>query len=122
MRKMILRHSAGERRLTGREHDLDVQAAQPARPRAQFRIVRRGDGGHDRQPQAQTILAGAAHDRHPLERLEEPAELIGRYHRPAVANREERAAATHSGADLQPATRLVVPDRVVEKVGDQAFG
>src|SRR5215472_9381355 len=49
----------------------------------------------------------------PLERLEEPAELVRRDDRAGVAHREERPAVPFARADLDPAAGHVVPDRVV---------
>jgi hypothetical protein len=103
------------------EQHLDGEPAPGPGYRAQVGAVRGGDRADDGQPQAQPAGRPAG-GIHPLERLEQPAELIGRDDRPGVGHGEVRAARPGAGADLHPAARRVVPDRVVDQVGHQAFG
>jgi hypothetical protein len=83
----------------------------------------RRDRGHDRKPETQAAgcLAGPTAV-HALEGQEEPAELVGRDVRAGVGDRDERAVSPHAGGDLQLAAGDVVPDRVIDEVGDKASG
>jgi len=86
------------------------------------RAVRVGDGPDDRQAKAVPAVALAdTFGAEPLERLEEPAKLPGRHHRPAVADRQHRASLLDAGTDADPSAGHVVPERVVDQVRDQAL-
>jgi hypothetical protein len=93
--------------------------------RGDLRAVRHRDGAHDGEPKSEAAIV-AARTPHPLvaeplERLEQPVDLRGRHHRPAVADPQHRPSPGRPGLDRRPAARHIVPDRVPDQVRHQAL-
>ena len=104
-----------------RKRHLDQQAT-AAGAGSRRGAVSVGDGPDNRQPQALTLAVAGAVRAQPLERLRTagrrlPAGPPARCW-PPTGRRGHRP----SGADLDPAARHVVPQCVVDQVGDQPLG
>ena len=100
---------------------LDLEAAAGQRAGPQVRVVRGGDRGDDRQPEAEPVPAEPGR-LEPAERLEQPLHLVRSYHRAGVGHRKHAAARPDPGRHLHPAAGDVVPHGVVHQVGRQALG
>ena len=86
-------------------------------------------GGSDRadygQPEPLTLPAPRLHlpgGTEPLKRREQPGHLTRRHHRTGVCRREHSLPVLSADPQTDPAAWNVVPDRVVDKVGDKALG
>jgi hypothetical protein len=101
------------------EADVDVEPAVRAGVDGEGGVVGFGDGRGDGQAQAEAFVAGGAGGGEPLERLEQPGDLVGGDDRPGVGDRQLGMAGVGSDLDVDPAAGGVVADRVVDQVGGQ---
>ena len=104
--------------------DLYVEAACGTGADAQFRVVRGGDGRHDRQAEAEAeaVAVARAVGAESLERPQQPVDLGGWDRRPAVGHRQHGAPRAGPGRDLDRASGQVVADGVVHEVDHEALG
>ena len=114
-------HAQQARRGGAGECHLDGQAAIGPRAGGDAGLVRVGDRLDDGQAQAQSLVADAVGGQ-PLERLEEPVDGGGRDLGSGVGDGKDRAVFPALGGDVDQATRTVVPQRIVDQVGDQLLG
>lgn len=104
-----------------RERHRHLKAARLRHPRGQRRAVRRRDRSNDRE--AQPVPGGVTDPlrAQPLERHEQPVDLLGRNRRAGVADGQPGPVGRHRRCDLDAAAGDVVPDRIVDQVGYEAF-
>jgi hypothetical protein len=101
---------------------VDVEAAFGAWAGGECGVVGGDDGADDGQAEPVSTGVVEALGAEPLERLEEAVHLTRRYGLSGVADRQDRASLDGRGGDLHLTAPQVVPEGVVDQVGDQAFG
>ena len=111
-------------RVHAREPDRYRQSAARLGPGSNPGTVSGGDGHHDGQaePEPVAVARSGALRAEPLKRLEEPVDLVRRHHRSRVGDGHDGVPGVGSRAHPGRAGRPVVPDGVVDQVGDQPFG
>ncbi|HYZ77910.1 MAG TPA: hypothetical protein VE596_11110 [Gaiellaceae bacterium] len=104
------------------EADFDVKTATRPSSGGEQRVMRSRDCGDDRESEADTVaVIGAVCSAVP-EGLEELLDCVGPNERTGVAHCNDGPAISGRGPDLDPTSGLVVAERVVDEVGDQALG
>src|SRR5262245_51896265 len=96
-----------------RKADFDAHSAFEAGLCGEVSVVAQRDGPHDSKSEA---MASTASPFEALERLEQPIDFPGRYHRPRVGDDNCGVTWRCAGADLHPPASHVVPERVVDQV------
>ena len=85
-------------------------------------VVRCSDRLHDGESEPEAAVVAGAVGVRTLKRLEQPVDLRRSQHRPGVANREHRVAVNRLRHDFDAAINHVVPQGVVDEVGDESLG
>ena len=81
-----------------------------------------GDGADDGQAESVSFAVADPLGAELPERLEQVIDRVRRDEGAGVADRYDGARGGHGGCDVRVAAGQVVPDGVVDEVGDQAFG
>ena len=103
------------------EHDPHLEPSRRGCLRGHDGAVRVRDRPDDGQPEAVSLGVPDAFGAQPLEGHEQPIDLAGRNHRPGIADLDPGAVIGLRRRDVHAPAGNVVPDRVVDQVGDQAL-